>query len=251
MTYNLAQVIQLFGGIPAFVLSMILVANAAALMMGIYYAATFISRLTPTEKMIDEAKISARKEEEKILDAARTREQEILKDAGAKSAQMVGEMKAIIAIAEEKIQQIFRDFARAETEKVGKASEELFRVFGEKLNEMNEAYSAKISDALDETVKAADKEIMNFAKLLLADVKKENQIMAGQIKELYGDFQKDIVIHKKALFSRIDEMIRRTADLAIKEAFRDALTPEEHRKLVMQALNEAKKEDFFKGIRIK
>lgn len=251
MTYNFAQVFELFGSIPALVLSVILIANAAALLLGIYYAATFIKRLTPAEKIIDEAKISARKEAEKILDAARTNEQNILKNAGIKSAQMVGEMRAIIALAEEKIQQIFRNFAAIETEKVGKASEELFRVFGQKLNEMNDAYGAKISSALDETVKTADREILNFAKLLLADVKKENQIMAGQIKELYGDFQKDIVIHKKALFSRIDEMIKRTTDLAIKEAFRDALTPEEHRKLVMQALKEAKKEEFFKGITVK
>lgn len=251
MTYNLAQIFELFGSIPSLVLSVILIANAAALVMGIYYAATFIKRLTPAEKIIDEAKISAHREEEKILNAARLKEQEILKDAGIKSAQMIGEMKTIIGLAEERIQQIFRDFARVETEKVSKASDELFRVFGQKLSEMNEAYSAKISEALDETVKTADKEILNFAKLLLADVKKENQIMAGQIKELYGDFQKDIVIHKKALFTRIDEMIKRTADLAIKEAFRGALTPEEHRKLVMQALKEAKKEDFFKGISIK
>ena len=246
-----AQVFELFGNIPSAILSIILMANAAALIMGIYFAATFIKRLTPAEKVVDEAKERGRKEAAEIINQARLKEQEILKDAGVRSAQMVGEMKAIIGLAEGKIQQIFRDFARIETEKVAKASDELFRVFGEKLNEMNEAYGNKISDALDDAVKKADTEILNFAKLLLADVKKENQIMAGQIKELYGDFQKDIVIHKKALFSRIDEMTKRTADLAIKEAFRGALTPEEHRKLVMQALEEAKKEDFFKGITVK
>src|SRR3989344_1644999 len=211
---NLAQVFELFGNLPSFVLSVILIANAAALISGIYFAATFIKRLTPTEKMIDDARARGRKEAEEILGGAHLKEQEILKSAGVKSAQMIGEMKAIIGLAEDKIQQIFRDFARIETEKVAKASDELFRLFGEKLNEMNEVYGVKISDALDGAVKKADEEILNFAKLLLADVKKENQIMAGQIKELYGDFQKDIVIHKKALFSRIDEMIKRTADLA-------------------------------------
>ena len=248
---NLAQVFELFGNIPSVVLSIILIANAAALLLGIYFAATFIKRLTPSEKIIDDARERGRIEAEEIINQAHAREQEILKDAGVKSTQIISETRTIIGLAEEKIQQIFRDFARIQTEKVAKASEGLFRVFGEKLDEMNEAYGNKISDALDAAVKKADTEILNFAKLLLADVKKENQIMAGQIKELYGDFQKDIVIHKKALFSRIDEMTKRTADLAIKEAFREALTPEEHRKLVMQALKEAKKEDFFKGIMVK
>ena len=249
--FNLAQVFELFGNIPSIVLSVILVANAAALLLGIYFAATFIKRLTPSEKMIDDARQRGRKEAEDIIAEARIKEREILRDAGVQSAKMVGEMKTIIGLAEEKIQQIFHDFARVETEKIAEASEEVFHLFEKELVKMNEAYGSKISDALDEAVKKADTEILNFAKLLLADVKKENQIMAGQIKELYGDFQKDIVIHKKALFTRIDEMTKRTADLAIKEAFRSALTPEEHRKLVMQALKEAKKEDFFKGIMVK
>ncbi len=248
---NLSQVFELFGNIPSLVLAVILLANAAALLSGIYFAVAFIKRLTPTEKMVEDARSRGRKEAEQIVSEARSQEQKILVEAGVRSAQMISEMKTIISLAEEKIQQIFRDFARVETEKVAHASEELFKVFGEKLNEMNEAYDIKIRDALDIAVKKADQEILNFSKLLLSDVKKENQIMAGQIKELYGDFEKDIMTHKKALFSRIDEMIKRTADIAIKEAFRDALTPEEHRKLVMQALKEAKKEDFFKGIAVK
>ncbi|MEK7090313.1 MAG: hypothetical protein AAB930_01880, partial [Patescibacteria group bacterium] len=246
-----SQVFELFGSVPSLVLAVILLANAAALLSGIYFAAAFIKRLTPTEKMVEDARSRGRKEAEQIVSEARSQEQKILVEAGVRSAQMISEMKTIISLAEEKIQQIFRDFARVETEKVAHASEELFKVFGEKLNEMNEAYDIKIRDALDIAVKKADQEILNFSKLLLSDVKKENQIMAGQIKELYGDFEKDIMTHKKALFSRIDEMIKRTADIAIKEAFRDALTPEEHRKLVMQALKEAKKEDFFKGIAVK
>ena len=142
------------------------------------------------------------------------------------------------------IEEAVNTLLQEEGERLKTASEEFLRAYRKFLEEAKEKEAHTWQTASREAASNAEKALSAFKEFLVAETARRQNEMRKASEELTEDLRKEAMRHKEEQFKKVEESAYRAIGFISKEVLGHVISLEDHEKLVIRALQEAKK-DFF------
>jgi len=157
---------------------------------------------------------------QQLLELAQTKYQEIISGAHTKAQEIIGEAG------------IFKTQSKEELKKELLAASK----------RESEDFKAMLLAVRQESVKAASTELTSFRAALQEDLAREQSSLHERVEEEYKIANSQVEVYKASLVTRVDESIYEIVKAISEKVMRRSLRLEEHEDLIIQALEEAKRE---------
>ena len=189
------------------------------------------SRLKERKNMIES---DAHKEAEKIMDEARKKSMESLKQARIQASKIINEAGVITQEAKQKM---LSDFSTVTTGYAQSYQQLLAQAKDEAI---------KIIDNISKDIKSqAASEIGTMKSALTQEVAKAQETTRKAILQSIQTIEKEMEAYKKARIQKVDENVFEILRQVTQRVIGRALSPQDHEDLVIKSLEEAKKENVF------
>ena len=169
-----------------------------------------------------------------ILLNAQNKSQTILEDAHRKASEMVGRAEKFLSAQEGKVAQ-----------ELEKASKSYANYFQDSLRSVEEEAKKSLNNVPEEIKKVYATEIVNIRTTLEAQFVKAREDSRQIVLEAYKKAEAEVEKYKKQRLNQIDESIIIILQEVARRVLSREINQEEHEKLVMKALEEAKKQHVF------
>jgi F0F1-type ATP synthase membrane subunit b/b' len=157
---------------------------------------------------------------QQLLELAQIKYQEIISGAHTKAQEIIGEAE------------IFKSESREEFKKELLAASK----------RESEDFKAMLLAVRQESVKAVSTELTSFRATLQEDLTREQSGLHERVEEEYKIAKSQVEVYKASLVTRVDESIYEIVKAISEKVMRRSLRLEEHEDLIIQALEEAKRE---------
>ncbi len=124
-------------------------------------------------------------------------------------------------------------------------SGEYKKQFHELLDSTKAEFLRKAEESVAAIEKIPQEEIESFKEILRSETIESQKIIGKRVNEEFNEVQKEIQEYKDQKFEDMDESVQEVIKKVTKEVLSKSLSDEDHRKLVLEALQEAKTEDSF------
>lgn len=188
-------------------------------------------------------KLEAAKKEEKhlqqsieqkavgLLDQARARAFEIIDEANNKAKGIIEETKS------------FGQEAKISQEKnLEKVSQDLVTIYQGMLEELKKDDINIFKNISKDIEEDALKEIKDFRTILQKETVESQKIVEQKIEGEYSQAQKEVALYKEERIKKMDEAIFQVLSEVSKEVIGEGIDYKKHQELVLDALNQAKKD---------
>lgn len=176
----------------------------------------------------------------------------ILKIAQAKSSQMLEEANNVLTQAHKKAAEVISSAREHLTEneaQIDKALGKATQVYAEKYQNMlniTQSESIKVFQNLPSKLESAfHTEIEKIFSNLSGQVQAAQDDASEIVRKAYLEVEKEVEEYKKQRMKQVDDSLILILENIARKVLAKEITPEEHEKLVMKALQEAKKQGLF------
>lgn len=169
-----------------------------------------------------------------ILSKAQKRSQEILEDAHRTATEIVGRAEKFLSAQEGKV-----------AKELEKASESYANYFKDSLRRVEDDAKKTLDNVPEEIKKIYATEIVNIRTTLEAELSKAREDSRQIVLEAYKKAESEVENYKKQRLNQIDESIIIILQEVARKVLSREINQEEHEKLVMKALQEAKRQHVF------
>ncbi len=225
----------------------VLVVNLLLFIIFILVSSSFFKRITLTSNEAEKIRASARHEADLFIAQSRREALALFEKTNERMARILDDVQASSSLAQQKMAKTYESFMAQEMDRVRKGTQELLASYESAGIAAKSSYQ-KSADAIDMAVIRQTQEAMNkFQKTLEEEVEK----FRASADERFGEWQKqaaqEIDAYKQASFKKIEKSLYQVIALISKEIIGRAVDLEGQQELVLKALEEAKKEGFFKS----
>lgn len=112
-------------------------------------------------------------------------------------------------------------------------------------------YLKHANSTLDSVEKIADEELEDFRKILRTETVESQEVISKKISEEFERAQKEIENYKTGRIDKIDKEISTVVSVISKDVLGKTITPREHEEIILEALENAKKDGLFAELEIK
>lgn len=171
-----------------------------------------------------------------ILFKAQSKSQDILEDAHRKASEIVGRAEKFLNAQEGKVSQ-----------ELEKASKSYANYFLDSLRKVEEEAKKSLTGVPEEIKKVYATEVVNIRTTLEAQLAKAREDSRQIVLEAYKKAEAEVENYKKQRLNQIDESIIIILQEVARRVLSREINQEEHEKLVMKALEEAKRQHVFEA----
>lgn len=190
-------------------------------------------------------KQAARRQAEAVISRARDEASRITQHAAKQSAEIITHANDAIAGARGEISEAIRATIAYQTAEVTHESQDLLKGYKEMTGGMKKEYADTLQKASKAIIDEAHDVISEFQKFFKEKTEHYESVVDEHIREWHVDAKREINDYKRDATQKIDESIFRVLQMVTKDVLGRTLNAEEHRELIVRALEEAKKEGFF------
>lgn len=148
--------------------------------------------------------------------------------------------------AEKKMERVLEEHSQRESERLSRASEEFLRSYHLSLEDAKKIYLASVKKMNDLMAEETRRGLSEFREELKKEIERYGLETEEEIKKVRGDAFRKIEEYTREKLKKVDESIYQVLALVSKEVLGKSLSMEEHEEVVLRALEEAKREGFFK-----
>lgn len=185
--------------------------------------------------------------ESEIIDRAHARAQHIIDRAVEHSEETLYQTEflkqELVKHGEESIQQVVDrviELLQQDGVKYDQDYKKLFEL-------IRSQYIEKTNEAVEKVQEAAQKQLEEFHESVKAGTLVSQQRLDGKVKEEFSKAQKEIAEYKVAQFKKIDRQITGVVQKVVEDTVGHVISVEDHEKMILDALEEAKQEMIFKS----
>lgn len=197
------------------------------------------------------------RQEKKDIDRLKEPAEEIIKRANDQASQIIGEArnKAIEVLrstelishdSKEKLEKSIQTFLQQEVEHLGQTSDKLVQAYQDAGQEAKQDYLKTLETVSLAVTKDGHEVLARFREEAAEKLKRYRQAMEEQFEEGKAGAQKDIEKYKQEALGKVENSIYDLLLVISKKVLGKALHLEEQQEIVARALEEAKKEGFFR-----
>ncbi len=209
-----------------------------------YFLSKKEKRLAQEEKRLDKIFLKAHDEAdqkaEEIIKKAIDRAEKIILDAEIVKTDFLNRVEENLErVGEQGVREL-----KVDSEEFDKKYKDLFE--GLKQEYLNHA-----NTTLESVGKIADEELEDFRKVLRSETVESQELISKKISEEFDRVQKEIEDYKKNRVDNIAQEISTLVNKIAKDVLGKSLTAEQHGEIILQALENAKKDGLFAELQIK
>lgn len=217
---------------------------SALVLLFAYFLAKKEKRLTQEEKRLDKIFLKAHDEAdqkaEEIIKKAIDRAERIILDAEIVKTDFLNKVEeSLERVGEQGVQELKID------------SEEFDKKYKDLFEGLKQEYLKHANTTLESVGKIADEELEDFRKVLRSETVESQEIISKKISQEFEQVQKEIEEYKKNRVDNIGQEISTLVSKISKEVLGRTLTPEQHGEIILQELENAKKDGLFAELQIK
>ena len=206
---------------------------------------SFLKRYLTWHETIEEQKKEAYKKAAEVLDQARGQAGIIIQDAQHHASGLLKNAGSSVERVEKEIGETIRAFVGEEKGHIGSVVDDLLRTYRAMVGEAEKHFSDTLEGAAKTVAGEARNSVAHFQDLLKGETVRYHAIMEQRIEEWRMKAQQEIDDRRREAFKKIEESMYRIILFVSQRVLGRALTMEDHQQLVIQALEEAKKQGFF------
>lgn len=117
--------------------------------------------------------------------------------------------------------------------------------YSEDLVQLRSQYVTQIQSVIGEIRTSTEKEIKDFMNVIMKETISAQNYMGTKINEEFETSQKEIAAYKEEQFKKIDESVKAAIVSISQKVLGKAIPMDQHEKLVLDALEQAKREGMF------
>lgn len=181
----------------------------------------------------------------KLIDHAQNRANDILETAADKAKQTLMETQFVKADISKELSKALQEVSEATVQKFKDQSGEFDKQYRNLLEQMKQEYAANARGTISLLDKAVTKEIEDFRKILKDETVTSQEVLNKDVTEAFDQAKKEIENYKREKMKEADTHINQVLDQILAEVLHKTLTTQDHQALVMQALEQARREGVF------
>lgn len=220
--------------------AVLLLAGALVFLFFVYHKVA--SQLKEVQNERDTLRNNTNDAAHKIMEDARYQSMIILQKAEERAEQILADTKQFHIDAKRIFETELKDVTAAQSQELQKASLELVKNYEQKLASI-ESQDINLFKNMSETIEHDVTENLKEFKLALEKQTVESQrIISEKLDEQYASVRTEVDEYKKEQLQRVDEHILQLLEKITLLTLKKSLSLENHQDLVVEALQEARKE---------
>jgi len=226
------------------VLSILLGVNLLVLVLNV----VFWLWVSKTDWLLRVKKQRVDRKYNEILEKANKEAHKILREAMAKASAMINEARLMVSDIQEEAR---RNFDQARVNYLQQLNDYLQVLEGE-----NKAFLKQLkNDVVDGSRGLIDtmlgqlrEETKQFTEQVKAETSAVGADIRSRLNSLWEDVLREVETYKKERLAEVDRLLQNSVRRVITSVLRDSLSAEDHKKLIIRALERAKKQGLFNKI---
>lgn len=222
------------------------IVNILLFFIFILVSSLFFKRIILSTEVAEKIRENARKEAENLVVQSRQEAVAYVLKINEDVAKILEDLRIASLDTQRKVEKTYELSLAHDTEQIRKGAQDLLRSYEEAGMAAKSAYQ-KSADAIDIAVIRQTQDAMIKFQKVLEDEATRFRVSA---EELFHGWQKqasqEIDAYKQASFKKVEQALYQVIALISKEVIGRGLDLDGQQELVMRALEEAKKEGFFK-----
>lgn len=187
-------------------------------------------RLHELEEAVYKQKLLVHKKSEEVLDEAYVKAKDVIDDASTKATHIIKDAN----VFQKDVESAFKKEALGISEKLGVE-------FSKVLDQIQVLQLDEVRKVIKEFESEAKLEVKEFRNILDKETVSSQKIVEQKIEEEYKSLQNDLVLYKKQQMEKVDAEIGNIIKNVTEEVTGKGLNLEQHEELILQSLEEAKK----------
>ncbi len=201
-------------------------------------------RLAQEEKRLEKNYLRAHNE-------ANEKAEEIIKKAIDRAERIILDAEIVKTDFLNKVEENLERIGEQGVRELKVDSEEFDKKYKDLFEGLKQEYLKHANTTLESVGKIADEELEDFRKILRSETVESQEIVSKKISEEFEKAQKEIETYKNDRVNNIAQEISTLVNKLSKDVLGKSLTPDQHGEIILQALENAKKDGLFTELQIK
>ena len=205
-----------------------------------------LRRETPSSPETEKRMREAERLADEIISHAHREALRITKKSNEEAESILGISNSFRMEAEKKFASTLEEFSVREAGLLSKAAQDLLMAYRTTLENSKTTYLGNIEKSSEILTPEARQGVNDLLTFLKSEIARYMKITDSEIVEARRTIARDLSLYREDKLKKINESIYEIILLVSQEVLGHALKIEEHEELVLQALEEAKKEGLFR-----
>jgi gas vesicle protein len=181
----------------------------------------------------------------KLIDHAQNKANDILETAADKAKETLMQTQFVKADISKDMNKALEEVSHTTIEKFKEQAAEFDNQYRDLLQQMKQEYAANARGTISRLDNAVTKEIEDFGKMLKEETMTSQEVLNKDIGEAFEQAKKEIEAYKKAKMLEADTHLNKVLSQILAQVLHKSLSGDDHQKLIMQALEQARREGVF------
>lgn len=204
-----------------------------------------LKRTHKLKKEYEDISLHVHEKAEHLIEDARKKALTIIEQANLEASQMLTKTKKFNTKSDEALKEQIEFLASQQKKILEENSKDLVKGYKESLEELREQNINVFKNISKDIERDAVSEIKDFRQVLEKETLVSQKVVGGKVEEEYKKIQEELVEYKKEKLQEVDKSIFALILSITKVVLGKSLSIEDHEQLVLEALEKAKKENFF------
>ncbi len=223
-------------------MDIIFVISFLATVFLLLYAIGYVFYVTKKDREFEQKRNEAYYNSARILNSARDKAKQIIEESEAKAQQVLLQAENIQQNIEGEFNQTLQQVVNQNSNEINKDSKQLLDDYKNSLTSLKSQYLKEIEALIAKMEGSMQNEFQEFRTVLEKDTKLAENTLGQNITAELDKTRLELETYKKTQIGKIDEMIKTMVVKISQEVLAKTITPQEHEKLIIEALNQAKNE---------
>ena len=181
----------------------------------------------------------------RVFEEARKKALSIIEEANSKSGQIISSLKSFENKSDDDLKELTDSLSEEQRKVLEERSDDLIKSYQQALNELRQKNIDLFKNISKDIEGDAVSEIKDFRQILEKETFASQKVVSGKIEEEYKKIEEELQKYKAEKLKEVDDSIYKILIAVSKRVIGKSLSVEDHTELVIQALEKAKKENFF------
>lgn len=208
----------------------------------LFYALGYVLYITKKDREFEKKRVEIYYNSAQILNAARDKAKLVLQESEARAHQILLEADNTKKNIEQEYNQALNQVVNNNSREISNDSIKLLTEYKASLTGLKNKYLTEIEAMIAKMESSMQTEFSQFQTVLEKDTKQAENILGSNITAELEKTKLELENYKKAQVAKINEMVGNIVVKIARDIIGKTITPQEHEKLIMEALEQAKKE---------
>lgn len=223
----------------------VLAINVMLLVLFAFAIVSFLKKIAWSQQESEKTKQRAMQEAASVREQARREAEEIVSEAHGKATEAIKKIDLLGSGMQQDLEKALEAVYKREVERVARTADQLVTEYRSLLDEVRKKHVEASEAAMRQMMEGSGLAVHSFQTFLEEQMGGYRQEMQQRMEDSQRAAQKEIEAYKSQAFKKVEDSIYRIIQFVSQRVLGEAISIEQHRKLVITALEEAKREGLF------